>query len=169
VTVLKASRQKESAPLAEIGAAEEHAKLRLAVQAAGCLSFDWDVAANAIAWDGALDVLPVRDRGRGHLFLEAIGREHRAALQAVLDTNAPQATSFLLDLEMASAMGAVAFTMVGTRLPGDQGRTARLVGLLRETTERTREVQRLTYLATRDEVTGHLNRNALREELAQAI
>ena len=41
--------------------------------------------------------------------------------------------------------------------------------MLRETTERAREHQRLTYLANRDELTGHLNRNALRAELAQAI
>ena len=41
--------------------------------------------------------------------------------------------------------------------------------MMRETTERVREMQPLTYLATRDELTGHLNRNALRAELAQAI
>ncbi len=41
--------------------------------------------------------------------------------------------------------------------------------MLRETTERAREHQRLTYLATRDELTGHLNRNALRAELAKLI
>ena len=40
---------------------------------------------------------------------------------------------------------------------------------MRDTTERSREVRRLSYLATRDELTGHLNRNALREGLAQAI
>src|ERR1041384_2560821 len=30
-------------------------------------------------------------------------------------------------------------------------------------------MQRLTYLATRDELTGHLNRNSLRAELTQTI
>ena len=40
---------------------------------------------------------------------------------------------------------------------------------MRETTEKQREMQRLTYLATRDELTGHLNRNALRAELQLAI
>ena len=66
-------------------------------------------------------------------------------------------------------MGAITLTMAGTRFPGEGGATVRLTGVMRETTERSREVQRLQYLATRDELTGHLNRNALREELAQAI
>ena len=66
-------------------------------------------------------------------------------------------------------MGAVIFTMAGTRMPGADGVTQRLVGLMRDTTERGHEVRRLSYLATRDELTGHLNRNALREGLAKAI
>ena len=72
-------------------------------------------------------------------------------------------------VEIASALGAVNFTLTGTRMPDSSGRTVRLVGLMRDTTERTREVRRLTYLATRDELTGHLNRNSLRAELTQAI
>jgi diguanylate cyclase (GGDEF)-like protein len=54
-------------------------------------------------------------------------------------------------------------------VPNSEGRTERLIGMLRENTEKQREMQRLTYLATRDELTGHLNRNALRTELQLAI
>src|ERR1700744_4344415 len=59
--------------------------------------------------------------------------------------------------------------MVRTRTADENGRTDRLIGMLRDTTERAHEMRRLTYLATRDELTGHLNRNALREELSTAI
>lgn len=41
--------------------------------------------------------------------------------------------------------------------------------MMREFTERKNQFNRLTYLATRDELTGHLNRNSLRAELAEAI
>jgi diguanylate cyclase (GGDEF)-like protein len=95
--------------------------------------------------------------------------ERRQELQGVLDQRNGISAFFLADIEIASALGAVNFTLSGTRIPDETGRTARLVGLMRDTTERSREVRRLTYLATRDELTGHLNRNALREELSQAI
>src|SRR4029077_9883018 len=93
----------------------------------------------------------------------------RNELAAVLENRSSRQASFDLDLDGSSAMGPVWFTFVGTRIPGASGQTERITGVMRMTTERQREAQRLTYLATRDELTGHLNRTSLRSEIARAI
>jgi diguanylate cyclase (GGDEF)-like protein len=155
---------------AQLGRLEEELRLRLATKGAGTAAFDWDVPGGIIVWDGAADILPMHlGTANARAFLDAIAPEQRGTLQAVLDSRDSAPKFFVIDLEIASAMGAVIFTMAGTRMPGPNGATQRLVGLLRDTTERSNEVRRLSYLATRDELTGHLNRNALREGLAQAI
>ena len=170
VDVLTAALQKRLTDVVELGSAQDSTRLRLAAQAAGVVVFDWQVADGVITWDGATDILPFhRDISRAPHFLESIERDKRNALEAVLDIQSHQPSQFVIDLEIASAMGAVVFTMSGTRLADAGGRTERLIGVMRDTTERTREMQRLTYLATRDELTGHLNRNSLRAELAVAI
>jgi diguanylate cyclase (GGDEF)-like protein len=170
VNVSSAALKKGRENLAELAGAADATRLRLAAQAACVAVFDWQAQAGLIAWDGATDILPFqRDINRAAIFLDAIERDKRAPLEALLDMRLAQSSFFLIEIEIATAMGAVAYTLCGTRLPGEGGRTERLLGVMRDTTERTREVQRLTYLATRDELTGHLNRNALREELSLAI
>jgi diguanylate cyclase (GGDEF)-like protein len=168
VVVLNAIRQQVD--VRQLGTLEDELRLRLAAQAAGCAAFDWNVLGGSIRWDGATDILPLHlEPDNARSFVEGILPERRRELQAVLDSRNASSAFFLCDIEIASALGAVNFTLTGTRIPDEAGRTVRLVGLMRDTTERSREVRRLTYLATRDELTGHLNRNALREELSQAI
>jgi diguanylate cyclase (GGDEF)-like protein len=155
--------------VARLSLLEDEARLRLSVQAAAAAAFDWSVRAGTIAWDGA-DILPGHIEIRDAVsFMDSIAPERRSALTALLEQRSPGNSNFEVDIEIAGAMGAVGFTLVGTRMAGEDGRTSRLVGMMRDTSERVREVRRLTYLATRDELTGHLNRNALREELAGAI
>jgi diguanylate cyclase (GGDEF)-like protein len=167
--VLNAALQKRD-QVSHLSALEDELRLRLSAQAAGAACFDWNVSDGIITWDGATDILPVHLDARDACnFLDNIAPERRAALLAVLDSRGAAATTFEVDVEFASAMGAVGFTLAGTRMGGEDGRTLRLVGMMRDTTERVREIRRLSYLATRDELTGHLNRNALREELAGAI
>jgi diguanylate cyclase (GGDEF)-like protein len=166
--VLKAALQKPQ--VVQLGTLENELRLLLATQAAGCAAFDWDVTAGTIQWDGVTDILPPHlDTANGRSFLDAIAPERRGELQAVLDCRDTASSFFVADIEIASALGAVNFTLNGSRMADAGGRTVRLIGLMRDTTERSREVRRLSYLATRDELTGHLNRNALREELSQAI
>ncbi len=172
--VLTQSLQNKTADsVATLRAAEDAGRLGLAVWSAGVVVFSWSVGDDLITWDGAREILPSQlgadSVNRGRTFLSFVSAEGRTRLTALLDNKSPEPIPFHLEVEIASAMGSMWYVMVGTRIPSAGGATERITGLMREITEQRRESQRLRYLATRDELTGQLNRNSLRAELAQAI
>ncbi|HEX2590584.1 MAG TPA: diguanylate cyclase, partial [Rhizomicrobium sp.] len=152
---------------------EQLERTRLAMQAAGVIAFDWTTADDRIVLDGAVEVVPhYRDpvrMSRAQDFLGWLSPEARGKLSHIAASRDHEDTVFELEAEAASAMGTIWLSISGTRLPGLGGVTERVTGMMRVATERVREKHRLTYLATRDELTGHLNRNALRTTLSEVI
>ena len=166
-------QKKPAESVAPLHVAQDGKRLQLAVAGAGIVAFNWTVADDVIVWDGARDVLPhpvvTGKTNRGKTLLGLMGPEGRGKLSALIENRVRETVSFDIDVELASALGSVWFAMLGVRIPNADGATECLAGVMREITERKRESQRLSYLATRDELTGHLNRNSLRAELAEAI
>jgi len=172
--VLNRTLQKKSAEsVAPLRAVQEAKRLQLAVTGAGIAAFNWTVADDVIVWDGACDILPHQvvagKINHGKTLLGLMSPEGRNKLSALIENRVRESVPFDIEVELATALGSVWFVMLGVRIPDADSATERLAGVAREITERKREAQRLTYLATRDELTGHLNRNSLRAELTEAI
>ncbi|MBU6297316.1 MAG: EAL domain-containing protein, partial [Alphaproteobacteria bacterium] len=173
-TVLNPTLQKK--PLERVDAlrsAHDATHLQLALTGAGIVGFNWTLPNDEIVWDGARQILPHQvvagKTHHGRALLGLMSLEGRNKLSAILESRARENIPFDIDIELATALGSVWYVMLGVRIPDADGATERLAGVMREITERKRENQRLTYLATRDELTGHLNRNSLRAELSSAI
>ena len=165
--------RKPAERIVALAAQEDIERLRLAVTGAGTATFDWTLADDRIVWDGALDVLTPHSNPdgltNGATLRGWMSRSGRERLDSIVREITHKERLFEFEFEAASAMGAVWFEMRGVRMPDGIGGAERLSGTLHIVTERKRESQRLTYLATRDELTGHLNRTSLRAELARAI
>jgi diguanylate cyclase (GGDEF)-like protein len=156
-----------------LAAAQDVERLRLAIAGARESAFDWTISDDRIFWEGSSELLaqhvdPERLK-RGELLRAWMSPAGRQQLDRLLDGPSDKDQPFDIEFEAASPLGTMWFEMRGVRVPGRDGGAERLAGILRVISERKRDAQRLTYLATRDELTGHLNRTSLRSELAQAI
>jgi diguanylate cyclase (GGDEF)-like protein len=141
--------------------------LRLALLSAEAAVFDWTIADDSVVWDGAQHALEGR-LTTGQDLLAWLGQLRNKFL-ALIDEVAPADPAFFLELEAHAEGNREWYELSGVRIAGMQGRTERVVGALRSVTEHRQKVNRLSYLANCDELTGHLNRTRLREELMRAI
>ncbi len=126
-----------------------------------------------MVWDGTSDALRQHpDMLRlqsGRLFRAWLSPEGRAQLLDFLEEISPSEPRFTIEFEALSPSATEWFELTALRLPGSDGRAERVVGTLRPITEHKRTLTRLSYLATCDELTGHLNRTQLREKLSHVI
>jgi len=166
-------RKRAADEIQALSATHQVERLRLAIRAAREAAFDWTLCDDHIAWDGGIELLSLHrypdSLSRGESFRAWMSEAGQAKLHALFEEASPEDTSFDFEFEVASPLGNECLAMRGVRVANAQGRTERLVGILQAVTERARDNQRLHYLATRDELTGHWNRTSLRTELSGAI
>jgi diguanylate cyclase (GGDEF)-like protein len=153
--------------------ASDAERLRLALTGAGEAAFDWNVSDDELVWHGAeplfLDHPDARKLTSGERFCQWLSPVARARLLAFVEERSPADPVFMLQFETVHAERHDWFELRAIRIPGEDGRAERVAGVLRPVTEQKSTLDRLTYLANRDELTGHLNRARLREELSRFI
>ena len=170
-TVVFTRRQANSVQkLAELG---EEERLRLALAASGDVVYDWTPSDGNIVWSGD----PSAHLGVGELE----HYESDATFHLLIDQDAVEARlrlaltppgdggTFRLEYMMKSGAGPVWVEDCGVCLVGQNGQTERVVGTVRNITERKLREAHLEWAASYDEMTGHLNRIRLRERLAQHL
>jgi diguanylate cyclase (GGDEF)-like protein len=151
----------------------EAQRLRLALSASGDVVYDWSPVDGMIQWTGDPGVHlgfgePSHfesDKGY-HALIDDTGVESR--LRLVLSPPA-DGGPFHLEYSLKTGGAPVWVEERGICLPGSDGQAERVVGLVRNITERKLREAHLSWAASYDEMTGHLNRLRLRERLAQHL
>ena len=159
--------------LKSLGQASDAERLRLALTGAGEAVFDWTIADDRIVWDGAHFTLrnhpdPARLES-GQVFRAWLTPDARGRLLSFIDEPSPLDPAIAIEFEIVTGDAREWFEMRAVRSPGADGRAERVTGILRIVTEQKTMLTRLSYLASCDEMTGHLNRTQLCEELSRVI
>ncbi len=148
--------------------------LQRAVEAAGDLLYDWDLATDKITWIGsANEIFGSADASgiaTGESFVNRINPEDVATRLKALSDHFADAKQYDCEYRVRSDYGT--FCWIHDR--GRAQRTAnaspgRMIGSLRLVNARKQNEARLERLASFDELTGHLNQVRLREALEHAL
>ena len=156
-----------------LGQSADAERLRLALLGARAAAFDWTFDDDRIRWEGSEATLPefsdLEQLATGNQFCAWLTTEARTKLLAMIKSPMADDPDVRLEFEALTKTQPRWFELCGVRVPGSDGATERLTGMVREITEQKNVLTRLSYLAASDELTGHLNRARLRDELTRAI
>ncbi|MEQ1753913.1 MAG: EAL domain-containing protein [Micropepsaceae bacterium] len=152
---------------------KESERLRLALAAAGDLVYDWTPSDGRISWSGD----PCAHLGFGestsfetdkgfHALIEGDAVEPR--LRYAL-TPPDDGKPFKLEYSLVTGGAPIWIEECGVCVPGPDGQVERVVGMVRNITERKLREAHFVWAASYDEMTGHLNRLRLRERLAKYL
>lgn len=167
-------RRQNHISVEQLATVTEAERLRIALGASGDLVYDWTPSTGRIQWSG-----------EPHQAFGAVGQElfhHASLFHAMLDEDGARARRLLVDappkdqdpfcfeyrLKLPN-QEPVWLEDRGACFTGADGRTERVIGSVRDVTQRKRHEARLAHAAHYDEMTGHLTRGRLKDRLAQML
>jgi len=162
--------RRQAAPLQKLAELSEGERLRLALAATGDVVYEWTPGDGRILWSSD----PSAHLGRGDLSIYQSDKGYHgliedsaaeARLRLVLSPPA-EGYPFHFEYALKSPGAPVWVEDCGVCLPGPSGQAERVIGTVRNITERKLREETLAWAASFDEMTGHLNRLRLREQLA---
>ncbi|WP_439815201.1 putative bifunctional diguanylate cyclase/phosphodiesterase [Zavarzinia sp. CC-PAN008] len=149
-------------------------RLRTALKASGDIVYEWDLTSGHIIWSSnaalALGLEDVAELATADAFRTRINAEDLAARTAILATHLRGEGTYDAEFRVRSGTGDFCWVQDrGMAEFDEQGQATRMVGTMRVVTERKEREAQLEFLASYDELTGHLNRSRLRDALAHAL
>ncbi len=157
-----------------ISTAEELARLRAALSAAGDVAYDWDLASDAIHWSGdicqALGVPHGQQPITGAGFTALVAQEDLAAHSNFVVRLQTGDAQFECEYRLQLPQRGISWVHDRASVEFDEaGKPVRQIGILRFMDSDLSRAGRREHLANFDPLTGHFNRARLREALDHAL
>ena len=153
--------------------AELPENLRHALFGAQAIAFDWSVKEGRICWDaanpGRSDSADFGSKDHYGPFRMLLDRAALRRLRTLIEEPFPQNPAFILQFPDGTGLTRHWFEMAAVRIQGADGSAEKVKGVIRNTGTGREASDQMTWLATRDDLTGHLNRVALQDELSEII
>jgi two-component system, cell cycle sensor histidine kinase and response regulator CckA len=145
---------------AEESLQESEARLRLALEAGNCGTWDWDIRENRVTWSERVyqlhGIAPGRFGGRVQDFSALVHPEDRARVTATIRRSLEGGEDYQVDFRIVRPDGAIRWLTTGGRVFFDESRQpVRMLGVTTDVTERRRVEEQLR-VVQQLEVVGRL-------------